>query len=321
MTSTPPLVPPPRLLMGPGPINADPRVLRAMSAQLVGQYDPAMTGYMDETMDALPRGLPDRERADPPGRRHLPRRHRGRAGVADRAGRPRAGAGLRPLRPPAARDRRALRRRGARHRGAVGRGVRRPRQIEAAIERVQPKLLAVVHGDTSTTVASRSTGSARSAPRTACCSTPTSPRRLAGNTFAADALGPRRRHRGPAEVPRRPVRQRPVTLSPRAVEVIRRPQATSRRASAPRATPRSAHPIRSNYFDLAHDLRLLGPSRGSTTTPRRRPCSTARASAPGSSSRRASTTRSRGTALHGGAMLAGVQRARPRASSATSRTR
>lgn len=42
--------PPPRLLMGPGPINADPRVLRAMSSQLVGQYDPAMTGYMQETM-------------------------------------------------------------------------------------------------------------------------------------------------------------------------------------------------------------------------------------------------------------------------------
>ena len=44
-----PIDPPARLLMGPGPINADPRVLRAMSAQLVGQYDPAMTAYMDET--------------------------------------------------------------------------------------------------------------------------------------------------------------------------------------------------------------------------------------------------------------------------------
>lgn len=43
--------PPHRLLMGPGPINADPRVLRAMSASLVGQYDPAMTGYMNETME------------------------------------------------------------------------------------------------------------------------------------------------------------------------------------------------------------------------------------------------------------------------------
>ncbi|MEN3751690.1 alanine--glyoxylate aminotransferase family protein [Mangrovibacter sp. SLW1] len=42
--------PPHRLLMGPGPINADPRVLRAMSAQLIGQYDPAMTTYMNEVM-------------------------------------------------------------------------------------------------------------------------------------------------------------------------------------------------------------------------------------------------------------------------------
>ena len=44
------LNPPPRLLMGPGPITADPRVLRAMSAQLLGQFDPAFTAYMNETM-------------------------------------------------------------------------------------------------------------------------------------------------------------------------------------------------------------------------------------------------------------------------------
>ena len=48
--------PPQRLLMGPGPINADPRVLRAMSSQLIGQYDPAMTHYMNEVM-ALYRGV------------------------------------------------------------------------------------------------------------------------------------------------------------------------------------------------------------------------------------------------------------------------
>lgn len=42
--------PPQRLLMGPGPVNAHPRVLRAMSADLLGQFDPEMTGYMNETM-------------------------------------------------------------------------------------------------------------------------------------------------------------------------------------------------------------------------------------------------------------------------------
>src|SRR5215510_14650315 len=40
--------PRPRLLMGPGPINADPRVLRAMSAQLLGQFDPQFRAYMKE---------------------------------------------------------------------------------------------------------------------------------------------------------------------------------------------------------------------------------------------------------------------------------
>ena len=45
------LTPPHRLLMGPGPVNADPRVLRAMSAPLVGQFDPVMTGYMNATQD------------------------------------------------------------------------------------------------------------------------------------------------------------------------------------------------------------------------------------------------------------------------------
>ncbi len=45
-----PFTPPPRLLMGPGPITCDPRVLHAMSHQLVGQYDPSMTQCMNETM-------------------------------------------------------------------------------------------------------------------------------------------------------------------------------------------------------------------------------------------------------------------------------
>ena len=44
------LNPPPRRLMGPGPVDADPRVLRAMSMPLLGQFDPAFTEYMNEVM-------------------------------------------------------------------------------------------------------------------------------------------------------------------------------------------------------------------------------------------------------------------------------
>jgi (S)-ureidoglycine-glyoxylate aminotransferase len=50
------LNPAPRLLMGPGPINADPRVLRAMSAQLLGQFDPQFRDYMKQ-VSQLYRGV------------------------------------------------------------------------------------------------------------------------------------------------------------------------------------------------------------------------------------------------------------------------
>lgn len=42
------LDPEPRLLMGPGPVDVYPRVLRAMSVQLQGQFDPQFTQYMDQ---------------------------------------------------------------------------------------------------------------------------------------------------------------------------------------------------------------------------------------------------------------------------------
>ena len=45
------LNPPHRLLMGPGPINAHPNVLRAMSAPLLGQFDPQFRAYMRETSE------------------------------------------------------------------------------------------------------------------------------------------------------------------------------------------------------------------------------------------------------------------------------
>jgi (S)-ureidoglycine-glyoxylate aminotransferase len=51
-----PIDPPQRLLMGPGPINADPRVLRVMSAPLLGQFDPVFRGYMKEASE-LYRGV------------------------------------------------------------------------------------------------------------------------------------------------------------------------------------------------------------------------------------------------------------------------
>lgn len=42
-----------RCIMTPGPVEVDPRVLRAMSFPILGQFDPEFTGIMNETMEML----------------------------------------------------------------------------------------------------------------------------------------------------------------------------------------------------------------------------------------------------------------------------
>src|SRR5215213_9186112 len=45
------LNPPTRLLLGSGPSNPEPRVLRALATPLIGQFDPAFTLIMDEVVE------------------------------------------------------------------------------------------------------------------------------------------------------------------------------------------------------------------------------------------------------------------------------
>ncbi|WP_018924036.1 pyridoxal-phosphate-dependent aminotransferase family protein [Salsuginibacillus kocurii] len=45
-----PFIPSQRTIMTPGPVEADPRVLRALSYPIVGQFDPEFTNLMNETM-------------------------------------------------------------------------------------------------------------------------------------------------------------------------------------------------------------------------------------------------------------------------------
>jgi alanine-glyoxylate transaminase/serine-glyoxylate transaminase/serine-pyruvate transaminase len=53
MTTSAALQPPGRVLLGPGPSNVSPRVLRAMSIALVGHLDPAFLRIMDDTKRLL----------------------------------------------------------------------------------------------------------------------------------------------------------------------------------------------------------------------------------------------------------------------------
>jgi (S)-ureidoglycine-glyoxylate aminotransferase len=146
------LNPAPRLLMGPGPINADPRVLRAMSAQLLGQFDPQFRQYMKEVselyrgvfqtanrwtllIDGTARSAIEAALCSliEPGERVLVPIF-GRFGHLKVEIARRYGAEVVPMETPW---------------GTVF----RPEDLESAIKKHQPKIVAVSHGDTSTTMA------------------------------------------------------------------------------------------------------------------------------------------------------------------------
>lgn len=52
-TPFPPVTPPRRILMGPGPSDISPRVLAAMGAPTVGHLDPYFLRIMNETQEML----------------------------------------------------------------------------------------------------------------------------------------------------------------------------------------------------------------------------------------------------------------------------
>lgn len=257
--ATEPIHPPARLLMGPGPINADPRVLRAMSAQLIGQYDPAMTAYMTETM-ALYRTVFD-----------TTNEHTFLVDGTSRAGIEAALVSLiepgdRVLVPIFGRFGHLLREIAERcgadvHVREVEWGtVFTPEQIEQAIIETRPKLLAVVHGDTSTTLAQPLHELGAICRRYDVLFYTDVTASLAGNTFAMDAWGLDATTAGLQKCLAGPSGSAPISLSPRAVEVVNARKSVEAGIRAA-GDPVSSHPIRSNYFDLAMIMDYWGAKR------------------------------------------------------------
>ena len=239
-----PINPPQRLLMGPGPINADPRVLRAMSAQLVGQYDPAMTGYMNDTMELYRRVFKTSNEAT------LVIDGTSRAGIeaafvsliepGDVVLIPvfgRFGHLLREIAERCQADVRVI----EREWGTVFTTA----EIEAALTEHKPKMLAVVHGDTSTTVAQPLDELGALAQKHGALFYTDVTASLAGNPFEADMWGVDAVTGGLQKCLAGPSGSSPISLSAKAVASI-----NSREI-----------PIRSNYFDLSQILQYWGPRR------------------------------------------------------------
>ena len=259
LTQSAPINPPQRLLMGPGPINADPRVLRAMSAQLVGQYDPAMTAYMNETM-ALYRGVfrTDNEAT-------LLIDGTSRAGI-EAALVSMIEPGDRVLVPIFGRFGHLLREIAERC-GAEVHVIERewgtvftPAEVEAAITELRPKILAIVHGDTSTTLVQPLDELGAICERHGVILYTDVTASLAGNTFELDAWGVDVATAGLQKCLAGPSGSAPISLSPKAVDLVNSRKSVEAGIRS-EGDAVSASPIRSNYFDLSQILDYWGPKR------------------------------------------------------------
>lgn len=254
-----PINPPPRLLMGPGPINADPRVLRAMSAQLVGQYDPAMTAYMTETQALYREVFVTRNEqtmlVDGTSRAGIEAALVSLIEPGDKVLVPVFGRFGHLLREIAERCGAEV------HVIEVEWGqVFTTAAIEAAIEKVRPKLLAVVHGDTATTMAQPLDGLGEICERHGVLFYTDVTASLAGNTFHTDALGLDAVSAGLQKCLGGPSGSSPVTFSEKAVAVInaRKSIEAGIRSEGDEV---SAFPVRSNYFDLGMIFDYWGEKR------------------------------------------------------------
>jgi (S)-ureidoglycine-glyoxylate aminotransferase len=242
--------PPQRLLMGPGPVNAHPRVLRAMSADLLGQFDPEMTGYMNQVM-ALYRPIFGTEN-----RWTMLVDGTARAGIE---------AALVSLVAPGDRVlvvnfgrfglllQEILTRIGARIDtvDAPWGEVVPMEAIAAAIQRTGPKLVACVHGDTSTTMAQPLDGLRALCREAGALSYVDATATIGGMEIAADRWGVDVVTGGLQKCLGGPSGSAPITISDHAADHIfarRHVEAGIRRDDI---SDGAGVRISSNYFDLA----------------------------------------------------------------------
>ncbi|MBS1037479.1 MULTISPECIES: alanine--glyoxylate aminotransferase family protein [Gluconobacter] len=251
--------PPSRLLMGAGPANVHPRILRAMATDVIGQMDPEMTAYMDETM-ALYREVFQTKN-------HWTLLINGSARSAIEAALVSlVSPGMKVLIPRIGRFGLLLTEIVHRCGGIpctvdVEWGqVVDPAAIEAAIIEHKPGLVATVHGDTSTTTAQPLAEIGAICRRHNVLLYVDATATLGGMEFKTDAWNIDVATAGLQKCLGGPPGSAPITLSDRAVEAILRRRHDE--AGIATGQPQGEGPvIQSNYFDLAMLMNYWSPAR------------------------------------------------------------
>lgn len=242
--------PPQRLLMGPGPVNAHPRVLRAMSADLLGQFDPEFTAYMNETMELYRPVFGTQNRW---------------TFLVDGTARAGIEASLVSLTQPGDQvlvvnfGRFGLLLTEILERiGAVVETVSAPwgetvpmSEIAAAIYRFEPKVVATVHGDTSTTMAQPLEGLGELCRTAGAYSYVDATATIGGMEIAADHWGADIVSAGLQKCLGGPSGSAPITISDRAAELIFSRRHTEAGIARDDLVQGMGRRIGSNYFDLA----------------------------------------------------------------------
>ncbi len=241
---------PPRLLMGPGPINVHPRVLRAMSASVLGQFDPEFTGYMNQTMALYRQVFATANRwtflVDGTSRAAIEAALVSTLAPGDGVVILNAGRFGLLLAEIAARCEARITLVEAPWGEVIA-----PEAVEAAVGRVKPRLVACVHGDTSTTMAQpigdlgaicRDHGALLYVDATAT---------LSGMPVPTDDWGADIVTAGLQKCLGGPSGSAPITISDRAAEHIFGRRHVERGLAGPGAAEGAGRRIGSNYFDLA----------------------------------------------------------------------
>jgi (S)-ureidoglycine---glyoxylate transaminase len=254
------LNPSPRLLMGPGPINPDPRVLRAMSMPMLGQFDGEFTAYMNETMVLL---------------RQLFQTANRWTFLID--GTARAGIeallvsliepGDRVLVPIFGRFGHLLHEIASRCGGDVTAletewgTVFPPDTIEDAVKRVRPKLLAIVHGDTSTTMAQPLADIGAICRRHECILYVDATATLGGIDVPVDAWQVDAATAGLQKCLSGPPGSAPITFNERVERLLLPRKHVEAGIRPPGSVPPNGPRIASNYFDLPMLMDYWGEAR------------------------------------------------------------
>ncbi len=249
-----------RTIMTPGPVEADPRVLRAMSTPILGQFDPAFTHIMNETMEMLRQVFQTKNQwafpIDGTSRSGLEAVLTSVVAPGDKVLIPIFGRFGHLLTEIAERNGAEI------HTMETEWGqVFDQDEIIEALKRVKPKVLAIVHGETSTGCMQPLDKIGKACRELDILCIVDAVATIAGTEVKVDEWQLDAVIGGTQKCFSVPSGMAPITFNERVSEILASRKKVERGVRTAEDSVNVAHPIQSNYFDLSQLQDYWGPRR------------------------------------------------------------